>query len=309
MKQYRIKNMILGAAALLIVGCDNPLNRSANPMKDYQELSDDVPPHQYVSNEQKFDGVLFDLQVDGQSGNSQMEFYEGSEQTYLLNARVFVPGLRTTLVHAGLPKGATLKLVDRAKGVWALKWAPSKGTIPPGSQRQSFPIKIGFEIDPRSSVRSRQVFDLDRRNRVKEFVLNVNFSDALPTIKVTGMKSEIKYGEVLPLVVQVTDKNSSEVRRPEVVAIFDRANLTAEARTFPASSAVIVDTVRVDKYKGNGVWEFYFLFDSTTIPSKYLTGKGYEGGEFVMVAINPSTRQTVREVKRFKLRVEEGAKP
>ncbi|MGE0762297.1 MAG: hypothetical protein AB7N80_03355 [Bdellovibrionales bacterium] len=301
--QSWIKTVMTAGLVLAVVGCSDPFKRNSDPMKNFEELQNDVPPSQYKSSDQKFDGVLYDLQIDGKNDYATLEFYEGKEQSYQVQPQVFIPDLRVSLKDNNFPAGATLKA--NGKGGWVLKWTPALGTIPPGSQRQTFNGQIEFVLDKDSSRRASAHFDIERRNRIKNVTFSVNFANAQPKIEVGFNRKEVKIGEVYDFTVTVLDPNSSKERRPDVQVTFDRSNFTAEAKTFPASSAVYPNPDKREQFLGHGKWVFHFLFDTTTLPARYLKEtvlKKYEGGEFAIYAINPSTKlESIRVPRRMKV--------
>lgn len=296
--------LIIGSILTASVGCQNPLQRESDPMKEYPNLKTDVIPQEYVADQQKFDGLLFQLDVAGQGDNRTLHFYEGRESSYTIQARVFIDGLKFKLVATGFPENIQPQ-PTQDPSVWTIKWRPPVGTIPKGS---SFLLnkdaKIEFALAEGSTRKAQDDFNLDKRNKSKSFYIYTNFSDVQPRIKVSGFQNgkTLNFGEFVPLVIEVIDPNSSKERKPELVASYDFANQTAESKTFPANNAVIFDDKRPDEFKGNGTWVFYRILDTTMIPAKYRNaGQNFDSGEFTLYAFNSSTMQRATSMLHFKL--------
>lgn len=290
--------------ALQMVACGDPFNRTSDPLTNYPDLKQDVPPSQYKAPDQEFDGVLFDIQVEGRDGSRQLDFYEGKSTSYTIKSRVFVPGASYSLKAHGLPAGASFTDGKTGDGTWTLTWTPGIGTIPNGISRQTFDLKIELVLESNSTARAQEVFRSERRNRLKGFALTVNFPESQPSLSIKGLdKKEFKRGEVIPVRIEVKDANSSKERRPDLVVTFDRSNQTNEAKTYPLTMALIPDPAKADQYVGKGTWVFHYYFDTTTIPEKYIDANAkYDSGEVVVYAINPSTRlDSNREMKRIKV--------
>lgn len=305
--QTWIKTVMTTGLALLVVGCGDPFKRHSDPMTEYEELRDDIPRAQYKVNNQNFDGVLFDLQFLGQADGSQLNFYEGTSTSYNLQARVFISGVSYTLIPHNFPKGVSLQKVANESDIWVLKWTPETNTIPSGLTNKTFEAQIEFALDQNTTARARESFNLDRRNRVKTVTLSVNFSSSQPVLTVTGLDSNkvLKFGDVVPLTIEVVDPNSNAQRKPRVIAEFDIENQSAEARTFPANNTIIHDNKKKDKFAGNGKWIIYRLLDTTLIPKEYLDARAkYEAGEFTISAINTAKLEAT-QLKRFKVQAKE----
>lgn len=190
------------------------------------------------------------------------------------------------------------------RDTWVLKWTPAKELIPKGLSHQEFKIQIEFVLDQNSSARARELFSADKRNRVKRLTLKVNFPESQPQVRIVGLdKNEYKRGDVVPFTVEVTDINSSKTRKPDVMVTYDKANVTNEAKSFPATMAVIIDPRKPDRFVGANKWVFHYFFDTTTIPAAYFDPKaGFEAGEFIVYAVNTSSKlDSTRILKRIKV--------
>lgn len=300
---YRFNSIVkligFGALALGLTACE----RNADPTRDYPELANDVPAVQRAANEQTFDGVLFDLRIQDHEDSNVLDFYEGKEGSYVLLARSFLPGANFTLRATEMPKGASL-IPSSTRDTWVIKWTPAKELIPKGLSSQEFKIQVEFALDQNSSARARELFNADRRNRIKRLTLKVNFPESQPQVRIIGLdKNEYKRGDVVPFTVEVTDINSSKTRRPDVIVTYDKANVTNEAKSFPATMAVIIDPRRPDQFVGANKWVFHYYFDTTTIPAAYFEPKaGFEAGEFIIYAVNSSSKlDSTRILKRIKI--------
>lgn len=292
--------------ALLVVGCSDPFQRNADPTKDYESLKTDIPRSQYKESAQDFDGVLIDIQVEG-SKTGVLNFFEGQETSYKLVSRVQIPGAAYQLKAINLPAGASLVDGQSGDGVWLLKWKPALNTIPTGIQNQSYELQVEVVLDQNTSARAREAFDLDRRNKVKTFSMVVSFPNTQPVLKFSGLdfNKELKVGEVIPLTIEVTDPASSKDRKPYLIIDFSSENQTAESRRFNAKNLVIDDAKRKDVY-ANGKWTLYRLLDTSMISKQALDPRSrYEGGEFLISALNMTTKlDSAVQMIRFKVKAD-----
>lgn len=287
MKNASTKFLTLGLiASLSLVGCQ----RKSDPIEDYPNLRNDVAPKNYKSIDQSYDGVFFDIQVENRDGYRQLEFVEGRDVSYRILARTMIPGAQFSLKATGLPKGATLTAINDGEFNYLLKWRPEIGTVMGTTSRKSFDIQIEFILSQNSTGAARDLFLKDNRNRINGFTLTVNLPDVQPVLKIKGLKPEYKYGEFVPVQIEVTDPTSTKERMPEIQKSFDRANVSEEAKSYDISAAFYEDK-RTPEFQGHGRWVFYYTFDTTMVKRELLSGKTkYEGGATVFYAFNRATR-------------------
>jgi hypothetical protein len=298
----KFKTILFLATGLLLLtgaGCE----RKSNPVEEY-DLGNDVPANQVKATSQSFDGVVFDMQVEGRKdGSRDLDFYEGKSGSYKIKARCLIPGTEWSLKKHNFPPGADLVQTGEA-GVWLVRWTPAKDIIPKDMSEHSFDVQVEFVIGQNTTARAREFFASDKRNRVRDFTLKVSYPESQPTISIVGLdKSEIKRGEVVPFTVEVVDPASSAKRRPDLVVTKDASSQTNEAKAFPLPSAVIYNPDKADQFAGNGKWVFHLYFDTTMVPAQYFEKKArFEAVEFVIYAINTSSNKTsVRKMKRLKI--------
>ncbi len=292
----------LFAAALVAVACD----RQSDPMKDYPELARDVPVAQAKENDQTFDGLLFDIRVQGKRGNiSELQFEEGKETTYTVLVRGFMKGLDYKLVPHDFPKdGPRLESTSR-KDTYLIKWAPAKGAIPKGLTSQSVEVKLEFAIDSNSSAAARVAFERDKRDRLTNYTLTVSLPDSEPTIKVVGLdKTEYKKYDVVDFTVEVTDVNASKARQPRV-SIDAVRNESNEVKTYPL--VALFDHAKGARFENNK-WIFPFKLDTSFVKEEYIRpNSGYATGEFLVYVVNPASRKDAELKKRIKVVPPQGA--
>lgn len=307
----KVLKVSLMALALIVTACE----RDSDPVKDYADLKSDVPQKDYRSNEQKFSGQLFEVQVTGRQNPQDktcqpvdseiMSFFEGQEATYCVQTRVFPEGGAIKIKKVSFPEGAELS-ESTTPGLWLIKWTPPKDIIPPAARSLSLSPQVEVVVDQNSSARAREILSNPRVNRIKKLNLSVNFSDAQPSVKVVGLEKVedpgIKQGDWTKFTIEVVDPNSSEKRKPRVSITFDYANFSNEAKVFQAQTAVLVDNQQEDKYAGNGKWIFHRIFDSSLIKNQFLqTMAGYAGGELIVVVTNRQTGVAAEVLKRVKI--------
>lgn len=297
----KLAQISVGTAMVMnLIGCGDPFNRNSDPLRNHQALKTDVKPSDSKPSDQNYDGVIFDMTVLNRLDGYNLEFYEGKDTQYTLVPNVSIPGVKYSLVPSGeFPKEA--KLINNNDGTWKITWAPRVGTIPSGELKKSFPINIEIKIDA-ATARAQELLAKDNRNRIKEFSLNVNFADAQPTLKVTGLeRTEYKAKEVIHFKVEVADPSSFEGRLPEVFITSNYNDRTQEAKAYSAAGAVYPDYSKKRQYSKQ-ITTFHYILDLTMIPAKYLDPKSnFEAGEFVILAYNPSSKLDARETKRIKV--------
>ena len=184
----KLNNKLLHAkmliATLTLVGCGghDPFMRKADPLTDFQDLRADVAPANFKPADQNFDGLLFDIRIDGLTdGQTQLNFFEGKSTSFRIKSRVFIPEVNYSLTAHGLPAGSSFTAVKEEAGVYLLSWNPPRGTIPSGLDSKRIEAQIEFRVEANTSARAKEILANDKRNRLKPITINVAFAQTQPS--------------------------------------------------------------------------------------------------------------------------------
>jgi hypothetical protein len=116
----------------LLVACGNPVNRESNPLKNYNDLRNDLPEQNIPKNRPQDEGpkqfcqkpYVMDITTPDSTGketeaNFSMSFLVDQEKIYHISLQS-LDSLKLSLNEA--PTG--MKLTDQGSGKWELRWKP-----------------------------------------------------------------------------------------------------------------------------------------------------------------------------------------
>lgn len=256
--------LILPLLALIAVGCSgkDPLNREANPLKDYSALDGAVTPHNERARTQYYVSDIFDIHADDEQNSRRiLNFVEGEAAVQAIRARLYMDGIRFDLKAHNLPKGATLTPDGGEAGVWNFTWKPELGFIPPSQRERQWDLQI--ELVPQAGQDNRAIGNLPSQiERTVTFSLMVRHTELEPTIvAVKGLSAELSEAQSVPFKIEVADPAGHNDAAPAISWSYDPAQYSNETRLYSGQNGIDWDYENLKPRRlSNGNWEFSLIY-------------------------------------------------
>lgn len=276
-----IRNAFIAGVALSMVACGE---MKTNPVEDYAELSDSVPPHDFKPRTQGLiKSDIFLIEKNGKP-NTILNFAQGRSDKYYILPRLLVPGVEFEVIAQGLPEGAQFaKATDPMRaGEYVLSWHPRAGTL--GVQESERKYTIRFEIRlVNADQAARNTVNLIGHYREEEIIL-VRSSEQ-PVVTEVAMPSDVlQEGDSMAFTVTVKDPNAYGDYLPRVFVV-DEYGASQEAVKVAAAKYVSIE--RKPKSVGEGLYQFKGRIDtsgivlpgeSDTVPARFVLGVVSQSG-------------------------------
>lgn len=214
------------------------------------------------------DGNNFEITFD----NSNVKFVEGVSTSYTFSVRILKGKADFKVDLSGIDGNLELIKKEPSLAKYKLTWTPALGKIPVASNEIDGTLNLTLKDvkfnsgNAEEDKLAQQGFELAVKSREIPFIVrrtNVN-----PTIKVNGLTSAQKMGEVIKFTVDVNAPGTYTGYEPQLLVIYDRLNaMTAKGLEGKGSIYIDIDLAhpKAEKIDAN-TFRYYFVFDTKNNP-------------------------------------------
>lgn len=251
--------LVAGFAALSMLTLAACGGTKTNPVEDYSELKDSVPPtDNKPRNQAVLDPSSFRIDTD-----RYLYFTEGKDQAYFVKPPVKLAGLPVAMTIDGLPKEISFEPAKDAEhaGQYVLAWSPKVGTLSEDESYRPYKFTIGLKLT--GQVRPEVAQFVKEMGHPRDFELRLLPSEEIPVIEKAEIdSSSVQEGQMKSFTVVVKDPASTPGHPPVLFPVSEKG-LGTEVVRVNGAPYVSLDSDAVSL--GESRWKFTVVFDARRI--------------------------------------------